>query len=94
MNDEPAGPETGELLSAIGKVAMPEPRVLDDAREVLWSAIAGEMLGTGPSGGPAKQAAVARGPAGGQEDRRRAVRRRQTERSPDDRRSTGGGGSA
>ncbi len=74
MSDESAGLETGELLSAIGKVRMPEPRVLEDAREVLWSAIASEMLGIGPSG---EQATVTGGSAGGDEDHRRTVRRRQ-----------------
>jgi hypothetical protein len=89
MTDESAEFETGELLSAIGKVQIPEPRVLEDAREVLWSAIASEMLGIGPAG---EQAIVTGGSAGADEDHRKAVRRRQTERSRDDRRMSMGGG--
>jgi len=89
MSDESAEFETGELLSAIGKVQMPEPRVLEDAREVLWSAIASDMLGIGPAG---EQVTVTGGSAGGDEDHRRTVRRRQTERSRDDRRMSMGGG--
>lgn len=89
MSGEPPESETGELLSAIGKVRMPEPRVLEDAREVLWSAIASEMLGIGPSG---EQATVtARSTAAG-EDHRRTVRRRQPERPRNDRRMSAGGG--
>jgi hypothetical protein len=48
MSDKPEEFVAGELLRALGKVAMPEQRVLEDAREALWSAIAGEMLGIGP----------------------------------------------
>jgi hypothetical protein len=75
MSDKSAGFETGELLRAIGKVQMPEPRVLEDAREVLWSAIASEMLGIGPAG----------------EQNDRTTRRRQTDRSPDERKMSTGG---
>jgi hypothetical protein len=85
MSDELAEWETGGLLRALGEVRRPEPRVLEDAREVLWSAVASEMLGVGPSG---EQATV----TGADEDRRRTVRRRQTERSPDNRRMSMGGG--
>lgn len=76
MSDKSAEFEVGELLRAIGKVQVPEPRVLDEAREVLWSAIASEMLGTGPAG---EQTAAARGPAGRKEERPRTARRRQTD---------------
>lgn len=89
MSDEPAGLESGELLSAIGRVPTPEPRVLEDARDVLWSAIASEMLSTGACG---EQATVTGGSTGGEEDRRRTARRRQAERSRDDRRRSMGGG--
>ena len=74
MSDQSAEFEVGEVLRAIGKVQLPEPRVLDNAREVLWSAIASEMLGIGPSG---EQATVTGGSAGRDEDHRRTVRRRQ-----------------
>ena len=39
-----------ELLRAIGQVRRPEPRVLEDAREALWSAVASAMLDIGPAG--------------------------------------------
>ncbi len=32
-------------LAAIGRVDPPDPRILDAARETLWSAVAEEMLG-------------------------------------------------
>jgi len=35
-------------LDRLGRVDPPEPSVLDAAREVLWSAVAAEMLGTAP----------------------------------------------
>ncbi len=35
-------------LERLGRVDPPRPGVLDAAREVLWSAVAGEMLGTAP----------------------------------------------
>jgi len=76
MSDEPAKFGAGDLLHALGKVQMPEPRVLDDAREVLWSAIADEMLGIGAAGG----------------HHRRKTRRRQTDLPAGDRRMSRGGG--
>ena len=86
----------GELLRTLGNVRMPEPQVLDDAREVLWSAI-NEMLGIGASGAIGEQAAATEGSAGrgstrGEEDRRRRVRRRQMGLSRDGRRMSMGGG--
>jgi hypothetical protein len=51
MSDESLEFEAGELLRAVGEVRTPEPGVLEAAREVLWSAIATEMLGTGTAGG-------------------------------------------
>ena len=51
MSDEPEF-EAGEVLRALGEVPEPEPNVLDDAREVLWSAVAREMLGLEPAGEP------------------------------------------
>jgi hypothetical protein len=76
MSDEPAKLGTGDLLQALGKVQMPEPRVLDDAREVLWSAIADKMLGIGAAGG----------------HHRRKTRRRQTDLPGGERRMSMGGG--
>ena len=42
-----------DLLAALGHVDPPPPGVLDAAREVLWSAVAQEMLATGPASGHA-----------------------------------------
>ena len=36
-------------LERLGRVDPPAPAVLDAAREVLWSAVAAEMLATAPS---------------------------------------------
>jgi hypothetical protein len=47
MSDEWAEFEAYEVLRVLGRLRMPEPRVLEDARESLWSAIAVEMPGTG-----------------------------------------------
>jgi len=76
MSDEPATFGACGLLHALGKVQMPEPRVLDDAREVLWSAIADEMLGIGAAGG----------------HHRRKTQRRQTDLPGGERRMSMGGG--
>jgi hypothetical protein len=73
MSDKPTELHAGELLlRAIGKVQVPESRILEDARDVLWSAVASEMLGTGPDG---RQATATRGPAGRQEQRRMSMGR-------------------
>jgi len=37
-------------LDRLGQVDPPSPGVLDAAREVLWSAVAAEMLATAPPG--------------------------------------------
>jgi hypothetical protein len=42
--------EYSDLLSALGRVEPPSPDALAAAREVLWAAVAGEMLGTAPAG--------------------------------------------
>jgi hypothetical protein len=89
MNDKPAESGTGELLRAAGQVPMPDPSVLQEAREVLWSAIASEMLGMGSADA---QAAANRGSAGGEEDLRRKLRWRRTDRPPDEGRMSMGGG--
>ncbi len=36
--------EIGQALGRLGQVAPPDPGVLDAAREVLWAAVAAEML--------------------------------------------------
>ena len=36
--------EIGQALGRLGRVAPPDPRVLDAAREILWAAVAAEML--------------------------------------------------
>jgi hypothetical protein len=40
-----------DLLAALGHVDPPPRAVLDAAREVLWSAVAQEMLAAGPASG-------------------------------------------
>jgi hypothetical protein len=81
MTDNPAELQASELLAALGTVQPPEPRVLENAREVLWSAVASEMLGTGPAG---EQTAAA--PASGRRQHRSpTTRQRQAGRSPGER---------
>lgn len=88
MSDKSAQFEAGELLRAIGKVQLPEPRILTAAREALWSAVAGEMLGAGQAG---EQATAGRGPAGRKQERPRTTRRRQTDAPRNERRMSMGG---
>jgi hypothetical protein len=76
-----------ELLRAIGQVRRPAARVLEDAREALWSAVASAMLGIGPAG---EQTTTVGGSAGTQEDHRPA-RRHQPDRSRSERRMSNGG---
>jgi hypothetical protein len=38
-------------LELLGQADPPAPGVLDAAREILWSAVAAEMLATGPAPG-------------------------------------------
>jgi hypothetical protein len=83
VTSEPAEFEADELLRIIGEVRVPEPSVLQNAREVLWSAIAAEMLGTGPAG---EQARLTGGSAGQAEEHRSTTRRRQTGESGGERR--------
>ncbi len=87
MSDKPTEFEAGELLRAIGEVEVPEPRVLDDAREVLWSAVTSEMLGIGPAG---EQTTATRGPVAREEEQHRTTQRRQTDRSQDERKMSMG----
>jgi hypothetical protein len=49
VSDKRDESKASELLRTMGRVSVPEHRVLDDAREVLWTAIASEMLGIGPA---------------------------------------------
>ncbi|HEY3954823.1 MAG TPA: hypothetical protein VGM53_15725 [Streptosporangiaceae bacterium] len=89
MSEEPAESGISELLRAAGTVAMPEPSVLQEAREALWSAIASEMLGLGSADA---RTAANRGTAAGEEDHRRTARWRRTDRPPDEGRKSLGGG--
>jgi hypothetical protein len=84
MSDESGEFEADELLRALGKVQAPEPGVLEDAREVLWSAVAEEMLGVGAAGDEGTAAP-------GEEGRRGTTRRRQKAPSPGERRTRMGG---
>jgi hypothetical protein len=84
MSHESADSETAALLRAIGKVRAPEPRVLEDAREALWSVVAREVLGLGPAG-------EARTWSGGEDADSRMARRRQAGRSRDGRKTAMGG---
>jgi hypothetical protein len=76
-----------ELLRAIGQVQRPAPRVLEDAREALWSVVASAMLDIGPAG---EQTTTVGRPTGRQADHRPA-RRHQPDRSLNERRMSAGG---
>jgi hypothetical protein len=89
MNPESAEFEASEVLRAIGATQAPEPRVLEDAREVLWSVIVGEMLGPGFAG--AEATASERSTGGGEEGRGR-TRAGQAGREPDEQKRARGGG--
>ncbi len=89
MSHESAEFEAGEVLRAVGKVRAPKPRVLEDAREVLWSAVASEMLGLGPAG---EQRTTTGGSTEGDEEDRRMAHRRQAARSRGGRKTAMGGG--
>jgi len=74
-------PDPPELarLAALGHVDPPPPGVLDAAREILWSAVAQEMLAAGPASGHAAapgQAAPGQAAASGQAAERDANRLR------------------
>lgn len=86
MTEKPTESQADELLHAIGKVPMPAPRILEQAREVLWSAVAAEMLGPGPA---SEQTTATRRPAGGEEPHRTA-RPRQTGRPQNERKMSQG----
>jgi hypothetical protein len=89
MSDDSREFEAGELIRVIGKVQLPAPRVLEGAREVLWSAVASEMLGIGPA---AEQPATT-GESAGRGEGHRTARRGQPNLSQDDRRRSMGGDS-
>jgi hypothetical protein len=59
-----------DLLAALGHVDPPPPAVLDAAREVLWSAVAQEMLATDPASGQVTGADRSDPAAGHRADRR------------------------
>lgn len=64
--------QIAELLSAAGRVGPPASRALEDAREVLWSAVAQEMLFAGE---------VAAGESEGEADQPQQAARQQPDRS-------------
>lgn len=88
MNEEPGGFEADELLRMIGRAPAPAPGVLEEAREILWSAVAREMLGAGV---PGEQAGATGKPAGRQEHRR-STRRPRTGQPDGERGMSMGGG--
>jgi hypothetical protein len=87
MIDDSREFQAGELIRVIGKVQLPAPHVLESAREVLWSAVASEMIGIGPA---AEQPATTGGSAGRGEGHRTAPRRQPNLSQDDRRRSVGG----
>jgi hypothetical protein len=50
VTEDMAEPEGTVLLRALGQAEPPGPGVLEAAREMLWSAVAGEMFSAGPAG--------------------------------------------
>ncbi len=52
--------ERDDDLERLGHVDPPAPGVLDAARDVLWSAVAAEMLATDPAAAPAARHAADR----------------------------------
>jgi hypothetical protein len=50
VTEDMAEPETTGLLRALGQAEPPGPGVLEAAREMLWSAVAGETFSAGPAG--------------------------------------------
>ena len=48
MAEEIAGAEYPDPLGLLGEVEPPTAAVLENAREVLWSAVASQMLELGP----------------------------------------------
>lgn len=50
MTEDMAEPEATGLLRALGRAEPPGPGVLEAAREMLWSAVAGEIFSAGRAG--------------------------------------------
>ena len=78
--------EIGQALGRLGRVAPPDPGVLDAAREVLWAAVTAEMLpdevgGAGQAGRPGGSRRIAQREA----DQREADQRKAGERQTDQR---------
>jgi hypothetical protein len=69
VTEDKAEPETTGLLRALGQAEPPGPGVLEAAREMLWSAVAGEILSAGPAGDAGRTRAA--GTAQSREDIRR-----------------------
>lgn len=61
MTEDRAEPEDAGLLRALGQAEPPSPAVLEAAREMLWSAVAAEMLSAGPAGGAGRTRAAGTG---------------------------------
>jgi hypothetical protein len=84
VNRESAEPDVVALLDALGQVRAPDQRVLEQARDVLWSAVAGELIrpvGEGTSSEPGRE----------DEADRRMARLRQAAQSQDEHKWTIGG---
>jgi Beta-lactamase len=75
------------VLRVIGQVRRPAPRVLEDAREALWSAVASAMLGIGPAG----EQTTTTGRSPGRQEDHRTARRHEPDCSQNDRRMSSGG---
>ncbi len=71
-------------LGRLGRVAPPAHDVLDAAREVLWAAVAQEMLSAGEAAGQAGETGSRRA-AQRQKDQRRAAQRKKDQRQKDQR---------
>lgn len=85
MSNKPIQLQTAQLLQAIGTVQAPAQRVLQTAREALWSAVASEMLDLGATGKPATAETQGRDSATAR--RRQASRPRNERKMSIDRRS-------
>lgn len=73
MTEDMAEPENAGLLEVLGQVELPASSILEAAREVLWSAVAEEMLSTGAAGD------AGRTRARGTDRSQQIARRRRTE---------------
>jgi hypothetical protein len=82
--DRPELPEEIDL-SHLGRVAPPDPGVLDAAREILWAAVAQEMLSVSEAVGEAGQI----GETGPRRAARREIGQRETGQCETGQRETG-----